>query len=76
MLTIELSGRIGNHLFQYAMVRSIAEMRGFDFSVNKEAWLCHKLFNVDLGVNGWIVNNTYKEKNHFDESIFKIQDLC
>tara|TARA_R110001592_G_scaffold317062_2_gene593733 strand:+ start:10818 stop:11705 length:888 start_codon:yes stop_codon:yes gene_type:complete len=34
MITTDLTGNIGNHLFQYALCRTIAEKRGFDWGVN------------------------------------------
>jgi len=34
MITTDLTGNLGNHLFQYALCRTIAEKRGFEWGVN------------------------------------------
>ena len=72
MLSIDIAGRCGNQLFQYAMVRSIAEKRGFNFWINQENWQAHNLFNLDFGVADGTIQQIYGE-GEFDEKIFDVR---
>lgn len=49
MITIELKGRLGNQMFQYATCRSIAERNSTEFGIiNPNKWLGNGLFNCDV----------------------------
>ena len=49
MISINLKGRFGNHLWMYAVCRTLAEYKGYDYHISRD-WLGTKLFNCDLGV--------------------------
>jgi hypothetical protein len=79
MITIELSGRIGNHLFQYAVCRSVAERNGYNFWIDKDKWEGSKLFNVDYGVKDGSVKYEYYEgdvvEKKYNPDIYKVNDF-
>jgi len=53
MISIDLSGHLGNQMFQYAVCRSIAERQGFNYFIKKynENSQLFDSFNLDGGVN-------------------------
>lgn len=61
MITVEMGGRIGNHLWQYAVGRTVAEHKGFDFYVPKHFQLGEDLFaNTSTGINHADIRKTYR----------------
>lgn len=63
MITVELRGRLGNQLFQYATLVSVARKNGLVFSFDPE-WLGKDIFkNIDYGYNF----NSRIQKNYIDE---------
>ena len=66
MIAVQLQGRMGNQMFQYATVRTIAEKKGYDFAViaSKDfSWRYSKLFDIDLGVKPVEMRQTFYD-NH------------
>lgn len=74
MISIELAGRLGNHLFQYAAGRAFAERNGFKFCVPRpqspcpdsdhvKSWLGGELFSCDLGERYRRAWRTFREQN-------------
>ena len=51
MISIELQGRLGNQLFQYAVCRAVAEHNGYDFHIDRLRWLGGDVFKANLGVS-------------------------
>jgi hypothetical protein len=82
-ISINLKGRLGNQLFQYATLRNLSIIKGYDFFINLnismhgQKCLLH-YFNIKN-----IVSPSKKQEysynqpvgsNHFDEKIYDIQD--
>lgn len=61
MISVELKGRTGNHLFQYALCRVVAEKNGYDLCI-PDNWLGKEFFDCSLG------KKFKKQKNIFEES--------
>lgn len=85
MISIELKGRLGNHLFQYALCRVVAEKNNYEFSIPNGkkigdqsvsgSWLGSELFNCSLGKKFSKQTNTFSEnKNSFSPDVFNIGD--
>ena len=74
MVSVELRGRLGNQLFQYAVCRIMAEKLDCDFSISDE-WLGKNIFNVSLGKRPYHKSNViFDEKvNKFNPEIFNIE---
>jgi len=68
---------LGNQLFLYAVTRSIAEDKGYNFFINPDAWQGHDLFNVDLGVNDGEIKHVFNDNYEqiFNPDIFKVEDF-
>jgi hypothetical protein len=49
MISIELIGRTGNQLFQYAACRSVAERNGYNYHIDSGRWVGKELFDIDFG---------------------------
>jgi hypothetical protein len=65
MLSVELRGRLGNQLFQYATLVSVARKNNQVFVFNPE-WLGKDIFkNIDYGYDF----NSFVEQNYIDEGI-------
>jgi hypothetical protein len=75
MITTELKGRLGNHLFQYVMCRVISDIKNYDYSIPRN-WLGLKLFkNADLGKDYIKQNIVFREGiNKYNPEIFNIKD--
>lgn len=73
MISIELQGRLGNHLYQYAVARVMAEKIGCEYTIPNGkltggssvtgGWLGNKIFNCDMGVQPF-----KKQPNIFTEN--------
>lgn len=82
MITIELVGRLGNQMFQYAVCRTIAEKNNYKFFISKENsghnQNISNYFDLDMGeYDGSNILYTYREdtlKQQFDANIFNIPD--
>lgn len=80
MIQIQLIGRMGNNMFQYAVVRTVAEMRGYDFALKEDGgwtWGWNKLFNIDRGVKCGEIRNIFYDTNQqeFNPDIFNVEDF-
>jgi hypothetical protein len=82
MISVKLIGRLGNHLWQYAVCRTIAEKRGYLFHIPRD-FLGSDLFDCTLGIEKDL---TYKEHydafmcssmtaQFFNPNIFNIKDF-
>ena len=91
MITINLQGRFGNQLYQYATCRSIAEKLGYNFYINSfENSLIENYFKVEQGIvdghrsGGQLNDETFnfiiKDKLEYDKfvtnKIDNIKDGC
>jgi hypothetical protein len=80
MISISLYGRLGNHLWQYAVCRTVAEKNGYDYHIPRN-FLGNNLFNCSLGVDLDLTTSCYPHCNNhdgkqaYDPNIFKIKDF-
>ena len=55
MITIDLIGRLGNQLFQYAVCRTVAEKNGYQFYIpknkNDHGQNISDFFNLEMGID-------------------------
>ena len=76
MLSIDIGGRMANNLFQYAMVRSIAEKRGLNYWVNPDSWKAFKLFNLDFGIADGVIQRIYTENGSiYNPDVYDVEDF-
>jgi hypothetical protein len=77
MITVTMHGRLGNHLWQYAVCRTIAEKKGYEFSIPRNF---DNIFDCDLGVeekdikNHFLYENCFDFVQRYDPNIFNIED--
>jgi hypothetical protein len=81
MISIQLSGRLGNQMFQYAVCRTVAEKKGYDFHISKDlnnhGQNISNYFDLNMGVDSNITNYTYSEdhtRQTYNPEIFNIPD--
>lgn len=81
MITIDLIGRLGNQMFQYAVCRTVAEKSGYSFYIpqdkNDHGQNVSNYFDVDMGVNVGNIQHRFGEdhtRQQFNPSIFNIPD--
>jgi hypothetical protein len=86
MVSVELQGRLGNHLYQYVMARVISEKLDYDFTIPngvpygdktvKGGWLGNKFFNCDMGIQPYRKQtNVFKEiGDKFNSEVFDIDN--
>jgi len=86
MISVELKGRLGNHLFQYATCRVIAEKNECDFTIPNGnfygdksvsgCWLGKKFFECSMGSQPYQKQkNIFSEgKNAYNDNILSIGD--
>lgn len=78
MISVSLYGSLGNHLFQYAVCRTIAEMNGYEYHIPRN--FQGTFFGCDLGVENDETNIVYpKIDNHdaiqrYDKNMLNISD--
>lgn len=79
MITIDLQGRIGNHLFQYAVCRSVAERNGYNYWIDSNIWQGKILFDVEYGIKDGNIKYDYYEgdiiEKKYNPDIFKVSDF-
>jgi hypothetical protein len=82
MVTIELIGRLGNQMFQYAVCRTVAERNGYKFYIpnnkNSHQQNISEYFNLDMGQIDGVIKNRFLEdhtKQNFDSKIYEISDF-
>jgi hypothetical protein len=81
-ITIDLKGRLGNQLFQYATLRNVSIKTGYNFFINTNIeWhgQCNILnyFNIAQSSNLESIQYAYYQpngSNFFDDNIFNIND--
>jgi hypothetical protein len=81
-ITINLKGRLGNQMFQYAVLRNLSILKGYNFYINTElGWqgqqknLCD--FNIKNASKLGEIHHVYNQpinSNYFDENIYNIPD--
>lgn len=81
MITISMSGALGNQMWQYCLIRTIAEKRGLKFFVSKEKnqWdqnISQFFPDLEMGDPGHIMYQYAEDhtKQNFDPNIFNISD--
>jgi hypothetical protein len=76
MITVDHRGRLGNNMFQYAVVRSVAEKIGCNFHITPSTWKGKSLFNCDLGVADGSIERTFTELDggKFNPLVFDVLD--
>jgi hypothetical protein len=81
MITIDLIGRLGNQMFQYAVCRTVAERNGYKFYIpqdkNNHGQNISNYFSIDMGINVGNIQHRFGEdhtKQQFNPQIFNIPD--
>tara|TARA_B100000683_G_scaffold277766_1_gene338723 strand:+ start:3846 stop:4610 length:765 start_codon:yes stop_codon:yes gene_type:complete len=85
MISIGLDGRLGNHMFQYALCRVVAEKNGFDYCIPnqkpnkgnsvKNGWLGQNIFDCSLGLPYHRQKGLFVEKKQtYSSSVFDVGD--
>ena len=77
MIDVQLCGRLGNQMFEYAVARSVAEKNGYNFYIPPDLWLGDGLFTCDMGVKDGETTNWFhdKENQPFQPDIFNVPDF-
>jgi hypothetical protein len=68
---------LGNHLFQYALCRLIAEKNGYNFYIPDENYIVKCFKDVYLGIKDGDIKYLYLEdsQQRYDKNIFSIPDF-
>jgi len=87
MISIYLDGRLGNQMFQYTIVRLIAEKNNYKFFIpngkyhendgNPHVWMGENIFDCYLGENNNpVLTYTYNDSHNqeYNNNIFNISD--
>ena len=80
MISVSMYGRLGNHLWQYAVCRTVAEQNNYEYYIPREFLGTH-LFNCSLGVDNNTTNkcfpicNNHDQMQKYDPTIFNIEDF-
>jgi hypothetical protein len=82
MITVELLGRLGNQMFQYAVCRTIAEKNGYSFHIPYDLSIndghnISNYFSVDMGSSDGEIIYKFSEDariQKFNPEIFNIPD--
>ena len=85
MITIKLSGRLGNQMFQYSVCRAAANRRGYNFFISDEMapstegqHIKNYFNNLNLGKKDGDVMHVYSEDftiQRYSDEVFKIFDF-
>ena len=76
MISVDFGGRLGNHLFQYAAMRGVAEYCGFNYFADKQNWLGQGIVDVDFGIKDGDIKTLYHETDTaFNPNIFLVSDF-
>ena len=82
MISVEMIGRLGNHMWQYAVCRTLAEKNNYEFHIPR-TFLGSELFNCSLGTEADLTrqqyvdcyqNNSYMAQ-FYNPNIVHIQDF-
>lgn len=80
MISVSMYGRLGNHLWQYAVCRTVAESNGYEYHIPRN-FLGIMLFDCSLGVERNQTTTCYPRCNNhdgkqmYDPNIFTINDF-
>lgn len=76
MISINLDGRHGNHLWKYAVCRTVAEHNGYEFHIPRN-WLGKDLFDCSLGIEQETPKQIFIDhpSQVYNPDIFKIPDF-
>jgi hypothetical protein len=80
MLTIAMTEkqRLGNQMFMYAFVRSVAEKLGYNFCINKNTWLGYSILDCDLGVADGKIKYVWQDpdiEQAYNPDVFNVMDF-
>jgi len=85
MITVKLAGRLGNQMFQYAVCRTAAMRRGYNFFIPNEMepstegqHIKNFFNNLNLGIKDGDIKHVYAEDfsvQKFSDEIFKLFDF-
>jgi len=77
MIESGLFGALGNHLFQYAVVRTVAERNGYNFYADRNKWWDKDVFDIDFGVRDGNLVYTFNDtqEQSFNPEIFNVSDF-
>lgn len=62
MISVELMGRLGNHLWQYAVCRTVADFHNYDFHIPRN-FLGSEIFSCSLGVENDLTTRVFTESS-------------
>lgn len=81
MISVFLSGRLGNQMFQYSICRVVAEKNNYDFHIPRTGSQGHHIKdffpNLYMGLNTSEIRHRFVEDHSiqkFDERIFSLKD--
>lgn len=82
MIGVELIGRLGNHMWQYAVCRTLAEKNNYDFHIPR-SFLGSELFDCSLGVESDETKMQYTDSymhnsfmaQFYNPNIVRLQDF-
>lgn len=80
MISVSLYGRLGNHLWQYSVCRTIAEFNNYEYHIPRN-FLGSMLFDCSLGVESdqtvscYPHCNNHDGKQTYDPNVFNIKDF-
>lgn len=68
---------LGNHLFQYAICRTVAERNGFNFFIPEQGYLNEVFDGIDFGHQDGGIQNYFQDSDSqvFNPSIFEVSDF-
>jgi len=80
MIEINLMGRRGNQMFQYAVTRTVAERKGYNFHINPTRifpWESKDLFNCSMGKKDGDIKQIFYDTNQqeFNPAIYNVEDF-
>lgn len=72
-----LNSGLGNQMFLYALTRTVAEIKGYNFFIDSNVWQGHGLFNVDLGISDGNIETVFNDNYEltFNPDVFKVEDF-
>jgi hypothetical protein len=76
-LTDDKNIALGNHMFQYAVCRIVAEKNSYSFYIPHKSFISQCFENIDLGEkNGEILHNYIESADQtYDPNIFSVSDF-
>lgn len=68
---------LGNHMFQYALCRLVAEKRGYNFYIPYSGYLKECFPSIDLGIQDGVIRYHFNENPEqvFDNEVFNVSDF-